>query len=412
MGYLMKLAFRNVGRNRRRSVLAAVSVGLAVMFIVFMQGMTGGFLDSIVRNYTKNETGHIRIAAPAFEERARFYPVTETIANPGEIMNKLKGKPEIARHIASITSRIQFGVLLSNDGKNKSAAAIAGDPENEKDLLMLHKSIQEGGRYLQNEREMILGKKCAEALGYGVGDTVKVVTQGSDYALHMRKFTLVGIFETGLNALDDQVFQIGLSDARRLLRMGNAVQQIVIMLHDYKKAEDVASLVKESVNDAGVAVTPWTAIGDYGKMVAVAGKVYNLAYYAVALLGAFIITNILLMVVLERRKEIGIMKSMGFRRIEILGLFLAEGAILGGIGSIAGASLGLLLVTYFHFRGIDFTAMTGSFTIPMDSIIYFTIKPLNAIWVILMGTAISALVSINPSRKAARMNAVDAMKSV
>jgi putative ABC transport system permease protein len=411
MSFIGKLAMRNVGRNKRRSLLAALSVGLAALFIVFMQGMTGGFLDSIVRNYTKSETGHIRITTKKFEEDARFSPVSDNIADPSAVIQRLRADPAVADEIAMVTQRVRFGVLLSNGQKNKSAAALAGDPAAERELLMLHKSIRSGGRYLEGSREMIIGCSLADALGFTLGDTVKVVATGSDHALHMRTFVIVGVFETGLNALDEAVFQIGLDDARALLRMKESAQQIIVMLDDYRRAEAVASSMRANLDADLLAVTPWTAIGDYGKMVDMANRVYTLMYYAVALLGAFIITNILLMVVMERRKEIGIMKSMGFRASEILALFVTEGAILGAAGSACGAALGVAVTAYFHVHGVDFTALSGSFHIPMDNVIYFNLDPANALGVVAMGTAISALVSIGPSRKAARMNAVEAIKS-
>jgi putative ABC transport system permease protein len=412
MHYLIAMAFRNIRRNTRRSLLAVISVTLAIAFIICMQGMLGGFLGSVVKNYTKNETGHVRITTKAFQEKYRFMPVTENISDPQSIIAAIRGDQQVMPHVATIAERISFGVLLSNEGNNKTAMALAGDPAVEENLLLLNKSVLPGGRYICNDRETIVGARIAENLGYVVGDTMKVMAQGSDYALHMRKFLIVGIFKTGLKVLDDAVFQIPLSDAKQLLRTGEATQQIIIMLDNYKRSENIAAALDARLGNSDLAVTPWTRIGDYGKIVKFSSSIYLMIYAAVALLGAFIIGNIMMMVVLERRREIGVLKSMGFTRREVLSMFVAEGMTLGLIGSIAGTVLGTLISTILHFHGIDFTKALSSVNMPMDNVVYFTISIGGLVQAMAIGTIVSALVSLVPSLQAARMNPVEAIKSL
>jgi len=412
MLYILKMAFRNIWRNRRRSILAFTSVALSIAGITFFRGFAGGMLQSIVKNSTKNETGHIRITTQKFREKRQFYPVTENIAEPEKIIAAIKADPVISPHLALVTERVNFGVLLANEGNNKFAAALAGDPEVEKNLLLLQNSLQKGGRYIRSERETMVGAKIADALNLKVGDVLKVMTPGADYALHLRKFNVVGIFETGLNVLDDKFFQIPLPDAKKLLRMGGSTQQIIIMLKDYKKSTEVAAKIRALLNDKQLAVVSWTEHGEWASMVDKVAIIYNYFYFFIAFLGAFIITNILMMVVLERRKEIGIVKSMGISRFEVMNLFLFEGVILGLIGSLVGIGIGMIFNIYFAIYGLDFSAMMGSFNYPIDMTIYNEISPSSLVYVLFIGVIVSALVSVLPSWRASRMNAVDAIKSV
>lgn len=412
MHYLITMALRNTRRNTRRSLLAILSLTLVIMFIVCIQGFTGGLLGSIVKNYTKNETGHIRITTATFQEKYRFKPVTENIKNPAAIIAAIRNNPQIAQHLAVITERISCGVLLSHNGNTASAYALAGDPVVEEQLLLLNRALLPGGRYLLHERETIIGAGIAKKLGYTVGDTLAVMTPGSDYALHLRKLTIVGIFASGLSMLDDGVFQISLTDAKALLRMHDATQQIIIMLDRYKRAEQVANEITALLHDTSLAVTPWSAIGDYGRMVQYTGAIYTLIYFVVALLGAFIIGNIMMMVVLERRHEIGLLKSMGLRKGEVLVLFITEGLTLGTIGSVLGIIVGLGISLIFHFHGIDFTKALGSVTMPLDNVIYFTIRGSGVLQAFIIGTVVSVLVSLLPAWQAARMHPVAAIKSV
>lgn len=410
------LAVRNIWRNTRRSLLAASSVALAVALMVFFQAMIDGWLDSIVKNTTRSETGHIQIISKDFEKKEEFLPVDRNIQKPEEIMNTIRTDEELSSQLAMITQRIRFGVLLENQGKNVRAMAIAGESEKEKDLLMLHSSIVEG-RYLQEERDLIIGQGLAERLDYSLGDEVKVVTQGSMSALRLRKFTLVGIFKTGVRQMDESFFQISLEDGKALLRMEEEVQQMVIMLDDYRLAEELAARVRtlledeSNFNGESLVVRPWSDIGGIANMINLIRVIFNVMNIAIGLLGAIIITNVMMMVVLERKKEIGIMKSLGMTRGSILSIFLLEGIGLGVLGSLAGILLGALINIPFITLGMDLSAYAAELNFPMDRIIKSKMDPAMMVIIFFIGTVVSGLVSYLPSRRAARMNAVDAIRS-
>ncbi|MEA2103196.1 MAG: FtsX-like permease family protein [Candidatus Cloacimonadota bacterium] len=410
--YLLKLAIRNIKRNKRRSLLAIISISIAVLFIVYLKGLIGGFTDSIVKNYTKNETGHIRISTKKFAENSRFYPITDNIENPEKIIEQILSNNEIADNIDLITQRINFGVLINHNGNNEMAVALAGNPELEKNLLMLQKSILPDGKYIENADETIIGYKLAQALNYKLGDQIRVMTSGSDYALHLKKFKIVGIFQSGLNTLDETIFQITLEDAKKLLRMGDQTQQIIIFLKDYRKSDEMALKIRNMLTNENLTILSWTKIGGYYAYVKLAEGIYNWIYFIVALFGAFIIGNIMMMVVFERRKEIGLIRSLGMSAKNVLFLFINEGFILGLIGSLIGSGLGFLLVLFFHYHGIDFSRMMGSLRFPMDNIINFKLSFYGIFMPLALGTVIAALISVAPSYKAAKMKIADSLKSV
>lgn len=412
MKTIFKLAFRNIGRNRRRSFLAFISVALSLMMIVCLQGWIEGIMNSMVKNYTKNETGHIRIATRSFDDKSKFHPVTENISNPQKIIERVKKNQLLSKEISQISPRITFRVLLNNDGKNVAAMAFAGDPENEKNLLMLNDCLLPRSKYISGPRETIIGQTIAERLGFKVGDTIKIVASGTDYALRMKKMTVVGIFKTGINALDENAFQLPIESAKELLGMTNSVQQIIVMLKDWRKSDQVAAQIRLLIPESDLSVKSWTGIGDYYRLVKMSEGMYRFIYLVVAFLGAFIICNIMMMVVMERRKEIGILKSMGMTRREVLFLFLTEGVLLGLAGSVLGTSVGWIIITVLGNIGVDITSMMQSMKMPIDNIIYPHISAPAIVGSILLGTLVAAIVSLLPSRQASSMNAVDAIKSV
>jgi len=409
---ILTMAIRNLGRNKRRTILAAASVAIAIMLVVVLNGMIGGFLGSIVKNYTKNDVGHVNIVTEEYRSRERFSPVNAAIPDSGAIIAALRDEPGLEG--AVFAERARFGVLLSSGPNTKAALGVAGDPEAERSLLMLDRSVMVGGRYIEGPGETILGESLARDLGLGVGDQLKVLTQRADYGLGFKKFRIVGLFRTRVNTLDNAVFQIGLDDARDLLALGPGAQQVLVMLDDYRIADAAAAAIREALAERGMdglSVKSWTEMGDFPRFVMMAESMYRWMYVVVAFLGAFIITNIMMMVVLERKKEIGLLKSMGMPKAEILALFLAEGTMMGILGSATGATLGLAVNLVMSKVGLDMSASLASFEWPMDNVVFFTVSVTATMALFALGALVSAVVAILPSRSAARMNPIDAIRS-
>lgn len=412
MKTILAMAYRNLFRNKRRTLLAASSVTLSITLIVFMQGFFGGFMDSIIRNATRQESGHIKITTKEYSENERFLPVNKLIDSPERIAAAAAADKTLSRDIALVTERIRFGVLLNNRDRSVPGLCIAGDITNETKMLMLNRSIT-AGRYLSNERDVILGEALAKSLGLSVGSNLVLMTEGSDGSLRVRRFTIVGLFKTGALGLDKVLFQISIADARKLLRAGKRTQEVVIMLNDYLRSSAVGVRLEKALNDSTLAVLPWQTKSEIGRLAEFMTATYNIMYFVIALLGAFIITNVIMMVVLERKREIGILKAMGFSRKEILALFLTEGVFLGVAGSIAGSVLGLVITGLLMIKGIDLGSASSALgNFPLDAVIYPRFQAASVVTACVLGAVTAALVSFLPASRAASMEPVDAIKSV
>ncbi|MBU1079114.1 MAG: ABC transporter permease, partial [Spirochaetes bacterium] len=234
MNWILDMARRNIRRNKRRTVLAATSIALAVMLMTFLGGLMSGILDNMVRNLTRSDMGHVRIVTEGFVSRSRFMPVDELVPDPAAVMSAIEAIPDLPGELVTVTERIMFGTLLSNGPNTKAAVGFAGDPGKEKALMNLDRSVVEG-RYLSGPGETILGKQLADDLGFKVGGSMLVVTQGADYGLHIKRFAIVGLFSSGLNQLDGAFFQVPIADAKAFLRTDEGSQQVLVMLDDYRK---------------------------------------------------------------------------------------------------------------------------------------------------------------------------------
>jgi len=197
--------------------------------------------------------------------------------------------------------------------------------------------------------------------------------------------------------------------------MENGAQQISVTLsgmRDVAATADIVSGIVKASQNALLSVLPWTSIGEYPKMIQLMGLVYYWIFLFVSLLGSFIIANVMTMVILERKREIGILMSMGMPRNRILNLFLAEGTMLGLVGSVAGTLAGLGFIMVLARKGFDMTSAMKGFSWPLDNVIYPSVTPGTIVLGIAMGTAVSAAISYLPSRREARMAPVDAIRSV
>jgi len=412
---VLSMAVRNLGRNRRRTSLAVLSVLIAIALVVFMDGLIGGILDSMARNFTKNETGHVSVTTAAYRARERFMPVSAAMKDTDVVADAIRATPGLQGRIVQAAPRALFGVVLSSASATKAARGIGGDPEMEKHLLMLDRAVLPGGAYLDRPGSAIVGARLAEDLGLRVGDPLKVVCEKADYGMGFKKFRISGVFRTGVDTFDASTFLVGLDDARELLGLGRGASQILVMLKDYRDSDAAARLISAHLAAAGLgklSVESWTALGDVAALISLSARIYLWGEILVALLGAFIIANIMVMVVLERRHEIGLLKSMGMEGPRILGLFLTAGMLLGLIGSGAGAILGTALNAWLSVQGLDFTSSVSGSGIAMDNVIYTGVHPLHVVLLFLLGVAVSAGLSFLPSRGAARLDPVEAIRSV
>jgi len=270
MNWILDMAWRNIQRNKRRTILAATSIALAVMMMTFLGGLMSGILDNMVRNLTRSDMGHVRIVSSGFVARSRFMPVDELVPDPGAVISAIEAIPDLPGKLVTVTDRIMFGTLLSNGPNTKAAVGFAGDAAKEKGLMDLDRSIVEG-RYITGPGETILGRKLAADLGFKVGASMLVVTQGADYGLHIKRFTIVGIFSTGLSQLDSAFFQIPVADAQAFLRTDGGSQQVLVMLDDYRKADEAAAKIGQAIaglpGATELLVQPWTKVGEYPALI-------------------------------------------------------------------------------------------------------------------------------------------------
>ncbi len=412
-GRFSHLAWRNIWRNKRRTLLTSLAIAFGVMFLVFIQSYIKGVSESFLENMVRSETGHIRIAKQEYLRLERILPKEQLIFDYTEIEDKIQNIPKID----TLTERIKFFLVLSHGEKSQPCVAVGINPEKEKNFLGLENYIVEG-EYLDSSSasEMLLGKKLADELGVSIGNEMFVATTDINYSLYALTFKVKGIFQTGFDKIDKSLFYIPLKRAQTLLDCPGAVHEILLLLKDPDAAVKTACIIMEKLEEeglSGITAVPWKT-HYFVKFLSFAKSIRILLLFIVFLIVALVILNTMIMSVLERIHEIGIMKSFGMKEREITFLFLAESFYIGLIGSLAGGGIGAVVSVITQKTGLDFSAAFDKIKVPLpfvssvyypDFTLYFLINS------IVFGVVIALIAALYPAVKGSKMSPVQALRS-
>jgi len=429
MKYVLKMAFRNIGRNKRRTMLSSVAISIAVMVIVFMSGYVGGITDSMFDSMTNIETGHIEIVHPEFREKADMMPLEYMVDGfNGEGYKQMLPILESVEGVEVIAPRIKFGVLLSHKGRNQSALGLGISSKAESRITSFDKIMVEGQYFGddENEKSIIIGKALADKLGINLADNLTILARTAYDSLRGMTFRVTGMFRYGISALDSKLFYVPIGAAARLLEMGNGVSQLILMVDKPENAEKLADEIEGKFLNAGkmsalpedggefpYKIVPWQKQGGFLSMFKSALLMYKGIFLGLLLLASTVIVNTTMMVIYERMKEIGTIGALGMTGGQIVLLFVIEAVIVSAIGSFMGIVVGGGLDFYFHKVGINLQALSGgSVDMQVTDIIYPRFDLYLLVWSFSFGVVVASITAYFPSRRAAKIEPVEALRSI
>jgi len=407
---LLKMAFRNVLRNKRRSILTAVGIIIAVALIIYAQGFVTGAVDSMIENTARIKSGHVRIVTPEYLRREKLSPLEEAVYITPELEEMVEATPEVQAY----TYRIPFGVLLSKDDNSKPAFGTAIDVEREKGFLDLsgENYLVEGSYLEANDDAILIGKGLAEKLGFKVGDSLVIITSDAFGSPSGMNLTVKGIVELGHANLDDNAFYIPLAAGQQLLDLKDRAAEILVLLDAKDNAQKVASAWQEQSGETmGLQFVPWQQ-DDLLGMMKVVFRVYWVIYAIILLIASATIINTMLMAVFERIKEIGILKAMGMRGNRILWLLTAEASMIGLFGAVIGAVLGVVLALLAP--EINFSSLSGMDmgSIYFNPIIPVTLTPGVVFGCFAFGWFIATFTALYPASQGTKVRPAEALRRV
>ncbi len=397
----LKIAFRNVLRNKRRTVLnvfmIAGGVSALIIFNSFVLSIITGLRDITI----KTQTGHLQIATESNWNKTAKSPKDALMTDYSKLQKK------IARHprIKSVSGRLTFFGLISKGDSSTSAQGMSFDPTAEGNIARNFKFDTGRGFESPKAYELALGSPLAKQLGIKVGDRVTILANTFDGVVNALDLEVVGIFTTAVAMVDERTFIVPLKIAQKLMDT-DRVERLIVNLKDTGETDTIMEFVQKELG-RGLEVRPWYVVSQLYRQVEEFNRVQNsileVIILSLILLG---ILNTIGMSVFERTGEIGTVAALGEPARSILIQFVLEGGILGFLGSLAGIGLGMLLTLLINACEIPLV-MPGA-TLPLTIKLDFYVRAFYeaGLLSVLAGTC----AAIMPAFRASRMNIANALR--
>ncbi|MCB1632120.1 MAG: ABC transporter permease [Pseudomonadales bacterium] len=403
----LRLAFRNLWRNRRRSTIALATIGFGVVALV----LAGGFIEWIfwaMRTATiESQLGHIQVVKRGYFEAGAADPFAYLLPDDSPTFAELEHSPGVL----FVTPRIAFTGLVSHGDLTVSFAGEGVDPIKERTVSKM--VVITAGQNLSgpDASELIMGTGLARNLGVELGDQVVLLVNTAAGGINAVELKLVGTFTTSTKAFDDSALRVPIGVAHTLLRTQGA-HRWVLLLDDESKVPALIDDFRQRFTAADANTTlqfvPWQQLADfYNKTVALFSRQMDVVKAIIGLIIVLSISNLLVMTVMERTGEIGTLMAVGYRRRSILRLMFSEGLLLGVVGGALGTLVAVVLALGISAVGIPMPPPPGSDT-GFTGEIRLTVPLVAGAFV--LAVVVTALAAVYPAWKASRLEVVNALR--
>ena len=406
LGKLWTIAFRDLGRNRRRSLLSLIAVALGLALLIVWNGLIAGMLEDSLQNNIRLNTGHLQVRNDAYEEDTLSLQWQDLLEDPDVLSAHVSELDEVR---AAAPVLWASGIL--NTVEESTGLRVHGIDTTSPVHAPIRESVVAGSFLEPDDRGSILmGQRLADSLGLGVGQNVSLAIVNADGQPSQAVFTVRGLFSTGIPSYDEGTIFLPLARAQSFARVAERASTIVVLLDRQSDADRVASVLESP----GLAVLTWEDLNEFFlQTVQTAMAFYILLDVIVILVVAVVIANTLLMAVFERIREMGILAALGMKGRQIMLMFLLEAATLGLLGIAIGIALGCAGVAYLSRNGIEIGEVaTAAGNMALGTTMRARFEP-GIITALSISTLIIILLaSLYPAWYAARQEPVEALHSL
>ena len=415
MRLYLRLAWRNLWRHRRRTLIVAVAMALGLALMMFYDGLVAGFNQAIYGNAIKVLGGNIQVHAAGYRAEADQTPLLP-LADDQAVVNAALGQPQVL----AATRRINTGGLASSR-EGAFAVRITGiEPEKELEVNLAAQHVV-AGRYLTAEDGdvIFIGKGLAEAMGVQAGDRITLTGRSTHEQMRRRTMTVAGVYDLGMPDIEKRTIYISLGEAQDLFDLtdrdhpGGQSTEVAIVLRQLGQEAAVIAALKPGL--PGNEIESWeTNFPELQAALGTKGGVMNIFSVVILMIAGIGILNLLLMAVYERTREIGLLGALGLRPRQISLLFILEGTLMGLVGVAAGVVLGLLINGLLMRVGLDYSAYSNatSYMALINGRVYPSWGVDKLFGRALTVAIISALAAFVPAREAARREPAEALHYV
>lgn len=409
----IKLAWRNMWRNWRRTLIATIAIILSMILLIFFQAFMDGMDQSIYGNTVRLYGGNVLIHAPGYRDISTRLPMLP-VADVEAVIAAINKEP----NVRAISQRINTAGLISNRAASNAVNITAIEPAIEAPISLAAENMV-AGRFLVPEDgdHIVIGQALAEHLNVTVGDRVSLLGRRKDESMRQRTMTIVGIFDLGLGDAEKGLVFMNLPTAQILYNMRGEVTEVAVILEEIGQEDilidDIAPQFPNHEVDSIYTLRP-----EFADALA-ADRVFGILFGGILLvMGGIGILNLMLMAVFERTREMGVLAAMGMKGRQIMALFILEGSFIGLIGAIIGCFFSWLLVTWIGANGIDFSFYAeelegaGEIYALMGTVLYPAISFSIILVYGLAAVVVAALASFIPAWQAAKREPAESLHYV
>jgi ABC-type lipoprotein release transport system permease subunit len=409
MGRTIKMAWRNMWRNWRRTSIALAAIALGVLWLVTMDGLVKGSDQAIFGNAVKLYGGNVLIHAPGYREKASRQPLVP-LADPDAVVAAARGQP----NVVAAAKRITTGGMVTSRDATYPVQITGIEPAVEAPINLQAANVSQG-RFLQPDDAdaVFIGKGLADLLQASVGDRIVVLGRSKNESMRQRTMTVIGVYDLQLAEAERGMVFITLSEAQSLYNLRDEATEVSVSLKRVGQEPAVVAALTKALPD--YEVDSWhTLKADLRQAMdskMAFSSVFGLVVVFIACVG---ILNLMLMAVFERTREMGVLAALGLKGRQVMALFLLEGGFIGLVGALVGCALAVALLLALGRVGIDITFASGmgeGFAL-LGTRMYPVLSVTDLISRAITVMVIAALASLYPAWQASRKEPAQALHHV
>lgn len=406
---LLKIAWRNIWRSKLRSSVVLLAIASGLVGGLFSSAWMNGMANQRVANAFSIETAHIQFHNPKFAENFDIKKTIKSTESKLAELSEIKG-------VKAVTSRIKTQAMAATANKNSGVTIVGVNPKTEKEVFELYTKIDStDGNFFESKKrnQIVISKALAKELKVKLKSKVVLTFQDFNGEITGAAFKVAGIYKTQNSPWDKTHVFVKDSDLRKVLDLPEGQShEIDILIDDYTQASAVSSILQKKYPD--VLSEDWSKIQPYLSFISEYMDLMMGIFITIILAAlGFGIVNTMLMVILERTKELGMLMAIGMSKSRIFKMIMLETVLLALVGAVIGEFISMLLINYFGAVGINVASLAeGMESVGYSAVSFPELAFVRYIQITIMVVITGILASIYPAIKALKLHPVEAIRTI